>query len=200
MCGCIYKQRDFFKKMQPSFQDIEIDSGFYFIKDFGISQQSVILNGNHYWKLSNNTKSLFNLSGYVRKVNDSIMLLPLKYVDASYHETKLFDFSAKKNDNWKVISEVRNENYIGGDSITLTDIKPFANQDTVFEFTLRPFWGKKHSRLEYLDKTFILEVSKDKGIISIRKQFGFWNTFDYKVILFPKQKFFNNRPPGVLDL
>lgn len=189
--ACGKQKRDFFYNMSDHFEDVEVDSQFYFIKSFGLSPMSTKINGIDYWALKNDEKSYFKLQGYLRRLNDSIMLVPFNNKGGSGEE-KLFDFREKKGETWKVTLKTT-EYYNSGDSVLLSNITKISG-DTIYLYRLRPFiFYKKNQKEEYYGPIFNLEVSRHNGLISITKLKAGRPGFDYKAILYPKQSFIKDK-------
>jgi hypothetical protein len=190
IAGCNDERRDFFQKMNPV-KDIKIDSNSYFIKSFSLSHRPTKINGGQYWLLSSSNSSYFCLSGYLRKEKGTIWIVPVINNGKEFLETKLFDFHAVIGHSWKSVSEVRQNGARSGDLITLKQIRK-SPKDTVYTYELRPYFQFTETR--YNDKIFVIDVSKDYGIISITQLSPFGQLM-YKAIFYPEQKFVNRVPP-----
>ncbi|MDB5157906.1 MAG: hypothetical protein JWR50_2613 [Mucilaginibacter sp.] len=189
--ACTKQKRDFFNGMSDRFDDVKVNSRFYFIKSFGLVAKPTRINGENYWELKNDQESYFSLSGYIRRLNDSIMLVPVIH-NGEEHEQKLFDFRESKGNAWKTTLKFT-EFYNRGDSIKLSNVK-IAERDTIYLFKLKPFMlYKKNQKEEYYGHIFELEVSRRNGIISITKLKAGRPGFDYKATLYPKQSFIKDK-------
>jgi hypothetical protein len=194
--SCVKHKRDFFKEMNPSIKDVVIDRQFYFLKGFGLSDESTWINGENYWKLEDSESSLFHLSGYLRYYHNAVFILPFK---DDTKETVLFDFDAKVNSSWNMIYRKENVKTYG-DSVILSGIRISNKADTIYNFTFHTFFKLKGKILySFNDAVFNLDVSKKHGIIRISKLRELLRTdyridvADYELFLYPRQLFKNNR-------
>jgi len=187
--ACVKQKRDFFVGMSDGLQDVKVGDGFYFIKSFGLSSSATEINGVNYWALQNDEKSYFKLNGFLRKLNDSIMLIPFEY---NGREQKLFDFSTKTGASWKITTKY-SKLYNSGDLVILSDVKKDAG-DTTYLYTLKPFiLYKKNQKEEQYGPIFNVEISRRNGIISISKLKAGRPGFDYKLLLYPRQHFIKDK-------
>ncbi|MEO3402296.1 hypothetical protein AAFN85_00230 [Mucilaginibacter sp. CAU 1740] len=195
--ACGRESRDIFPRMSDHFDDVKVNNAFFFIKSFGLSSTPTLINGIDYWLLKNNDDSYFRMKGYLRRLNDSVMVIPSDY-NKEIREEKLFDFSNNRGKAWKVTLKT-NKYYNSGDSIQLFNIQKSVG-DTLFIYKLRSFvFYKKSQREEHYGPTFQLEVSRKHGIVSITKLKEQGIDFDYRVTLYPKQVFIN-QDNGLVDL
>lgn len=193
LCGCS-KRRSFFVGMSDKIQDIKIDSNFYFLKSFGLDFESKNILYKNYWKLHNDNNSYFKLSGFLRKVQDTIKILPDGFDDDHPAEYDLFILTEKQIcHSWIAISKLE-KNVLRGDSIVLSNVIYANKLDTIFNFTLYPFvYGRSNHKFEYYDPIFEVGVSRKNGVINIKSLSSNRRVFKYEAILFPKQLFFNRR-------
>lgn len=160
-------ERNFFNKMR-AYPDIKIEGSSYFIKNFGLSNKSHKIHEKLYWKLNCDKGSYFYLSGYLRMLNDSVVILPIEAENKSLdiNEMKLFDFSEKLDSNWFVFFEQEGK-MLYGDSIRFLGVSQ-QDRDSVSTFEMYPFYYyRKSNTRSYLDHWFKLNVSKSKGILNI---------------------------------
>lgn len=196
--GCSSPKRDFFQNMHENFDDIKVDSSFYFIKSFTFSQNPTSIGGIEYWRLRSSEESLFSLSGYLRKLNDSIMLIP-ENGKQNMVERKLFDFRSNKGSHWKVVRGFRGASSFVGDSVVFSDVK-VSKGDTIYSYAMHSFmYNGYEKRTRSTGRVFILEISRRNGIISISKLRADGRALSFKATLFPVQSF-TITEPRELDL
>jgi hypothetical protein len=160
-------KRDFFRDMKESYSDLKIDSSSYFLKNFGIISTAREINGNFYWKMSCEKGSLFYISGFIRKIEDSIVLIPSDFNESlNFRQNKLFDFGAPVNSSWNLLFE-NNGNMLYGDSIVYVGSNKKYG-DTVYRYVMHPFYFyKRKNDRSYFDYIFKIDISKNRGILSI---------------------------------
>ncbi|AXY73436.1 hypothetical protein D3H65_05350 [Paraflavitalea soli] len=179
-----------FQQMRTKYQDLKIDDSNYFLKDFGWSDNSIKMSGKNYQKLKCSPDSYFFIGGYCRMQNGSLLLIPFDYKNATgFNEDTLFSFNVPEQASWNARFD-NDRKMSSGDSIVFTG-KTLAQNDTLFNFTLHPFYfypasGNKH----YQAHRFDVEVSKSRGIIRVFTIIGNRDTL-YEATLLPQEKFIN---------
>jgi hypothetical protein len=165
--GCTNEQeRNVFKKMHNSFIDLKIDSQNFFIKDFKFSSSPTKINSENYWEIKNDRSSFFHIDGYLRLMDDSIILIKSKKSSDPLGTCKLFDFSATPNTSWIFIPE-NDGNILLGDSIIYLGCKR-DSKDSIYSFAMFPFhYFKANKSKRILDYGFIMNISKVNGFIDI---------------------------------
>ncbi len=180
--------------MQHLYSNIKIDSSSYFIKNFGLASMSQRIDDKFYWKLSCDKGSFFYLAGYLRLLNDSIVLLPLetKKISSEINEIKLFDFSAKVETGWSVLFE-QEGNMLYGDSIRFLGFNERGG-DSIYSFEMRPFYYyKKPNSKSYFDYWFKINTSIKKGILDITAFESYTSDTLFYCSLIPKVTFLDKR-------
>jgi hypothetical protein len=185
-------KRTFFKNMKRAYSDLKIDSSEYFLKDFGVSSNAEKFKGDFYWRIKCRKGSLFYLSGLIRMIDDSIILVPLDATPFESIQYKLFDFSAATNSSWKTLFESRG-NMIYGDSIVYRSVHE-EKDDSVFNFCLYPFYFyKKTNNRSYFDYMFLINITKSKGLLNIITVDSFSGDTLFYTTLYPKVKIIDKR-------
>lgn len=183
-------RRDFFKVMRSEYEDIALQKNFFFLKDFGIEEQSFKIKDKKFWRIHSGENSFFYLNGYIREENDCIMFIKANrnVFNIGEKETKLFDFKAKKGGSWKISFGKVGDKFLG-DSIIYTGnkIEPYG---IVYKFEFHPY-KIVNKQIRYIDKVLEVCVNKTFGIVSIGRARLTGNGYDYLLLLYPEQRFFN---------
>jgi hypothetical protein len=187
--GCQSNQkRPFFLGMRNKYDNIPIDSGFYFLKSFGLSDSSATINNRAYWELYSDCKSFFFLKGFIRKLNDSIMFMPHggQLLAFGNKEQKIFDFANKSDSTW-TISFNNTSKYINGYRIKFRGTTLNKNRiEYNYLFQAYQIRGKSNY---YKDRLFNVKVTKEDGIIQIDHIATDRGLVIYHCQLFPEQLF-----------
>jgi hypothetical protein len=157
-------KRPFFTNMKPSYPDLKANSSFYFTKDFGIQSDPVFIGAIPYWRITCSEESYFFMAGFVRELDDSIILIP-DVIGPSYkfRHDKLFDFNTNLGSSWNLyLNDERN--MIACDSIVYAGLE----KDSIYIYDIYPYYiFKKNNSRSYRGYEFKTSVTKKSGILNV---------------------------------
>lgn len=181
---------ELFECMNDSYKDLEIERGYYFLKDFGRTQKAVTINGKMYWLLKCNKTSYFYLGGYCRVQGDCLLHVPFNYAESSDKmEDTLFCFSVPEYTSWNLRFDFDSKTLVG-DSVVFMG-KVVASNDTLYQYMHYPYSYNFTSKDKmFSDHRFKVYVSKRFGPIRVLTLAGEEDTV-YEAELFPEGKFRN---------